>query len=227
MQFLAHLHITHARSGCGHGQCLTIYRQRQLNITGSEGGLVGEQRMDGIHAVDGCIPLLSAFLLQQPSLHSFERDSIPGSDELHSLDDSHLGGDAIAGKGASCLMAVVVESHLGRTHKVFLHAPDVVGGYLRCAKTVEDNGSECLLIDILSSCMLFQQRQQIVDIFLHLSRHTIGECMQIHPYEGESVGRTHLFSAPLLLFDTTHLLGCHTVERGHGFAEDAVGSIGC
>ena len=127
-----------------------------------------EESVNGINAVDGRIPNLRAFLLQQPAFHFIEGSRVVGFEGLYGLDSRHLRGYLIVEPAVIGLSGVVVSAHLLGKHAVFANALQILFAHLRVAVLGQDNGCNGLAVDGERSRLLGQMVDKVGAIGLNI-----------------------------------------------------------
>ena len=157
-----------------------------------------QESIDGIHTVDGGVPCLGTFLLQEPALHLLYRLTVVGCEALQGLDGYGLCRDLIVIPGVACTRGVIVTAQFLAEYGIFLQRLCILQGALGFWLR-EDDGRKGFLVNGLRLDIFLHQVEQVLIGGFHVSRQLSSvEGTEIEPLERLETGERYLMAFFLL-----------------------------
>ena len=196
------LYVAHACRGIGRFEAFAVHRELGGRVGSSLQHLhvAVEEGVHGIDTVDGRIPNLRAFLLQQPTFHLIEGGRVVGFEGLYGLDGGHLRGYLVVEPAVIGLPRVVVAAHLFGKHAVLADALQILFAHLRIAVLGQNNSCNGLTIDGKRSRLLGQMADEVGAIGLNVFVIRIVYQRTYIQVAHSPFARAHIFLTSLLAF---------------------------
>ena len=136
-----------------HQLCISRFLLQQLQLPRIH------KRINSFNSIEGRVPLLRVFALQQPLLHLLNGLLIPRRYEPQCLNGSRLGRNAIVKPRIFCTRCIIIASHFGRANTILFQTFDMLFGQSRVAIARQNHRHHRLAIN-RKQVMLFGHKLQ-------------------------------------------------------------------